>query len=78
MEKEARDAAGRAAAEAQKLADGTRQRRTKEKLLEKFKLDEKKKKDDEEKKKKEEDEEKKKKDEEAMEQRRLELLRTWK
>ena len=73
VEKEARDAAGRAAAEALKLAEASN--KAKEKLLEKFKLDEKKKKDDEEKKKKEEDEEKKKKDEEAREQHRLELMR---
>lgn len=65
VEKEARDAAGRAAAEALKLAEASNQ--AKEKFLEKFKLDEKKKKDDEEKKKKEEDEEKKK-NEEAREQ----------
>ena len=65
VEKEARDAAGRAAAEALKLAEASN--KAKEKFLEKFKLDEKKKKDDEEKKKKEEDEEKKK-NEEAREQ----------
>ena len=76
MEKEARDAAGRAAAEALKLAEASN--KAKEKLLEKFKLDEKKKKDDEEKKKKEEDEEKKKKDEEAMEQQGRSCWNFWK
>ena len=79
VEKEARDAAGRAEAEALKLAEASN--KAKEKFLEKFKLDEKKKKDDEEKKKKEEEEKKKKEEDEAKkkyeqakEQHRLDLL----
>ena len=68
VEKETRDAAGRAAAEALKLAEASN--KAKEKFLEKFKLDEKKKKDDEEKKKKEEDEEKKKIEEAREQQKR--------